>query len=764
MNLSQRIFLYFGSLIMVIVISFFAINYYIVQQALFQRAKNDLRHLLESTDIAVENFLDTAIRNYLRSLVDQNIIVLTELDRKVSAGLMTRQAAKEAFNRHVMDQKIGESGYIVALRPEGPKIFLDIHPFLRGTDCASNQGCQDWIRIQNGYNEYEWQNPGDDHIRKKVGYLRAFKPWNWVVGATSYKDEFTRLVKIEDVRGYLGALTILDKGYFTLLDENMKFLVHPELQGVYLGDIQDIDSRAVVQGIIGGLDRFHYYRWKDPANPIYMEKFAFVTKLEDFNWYLMGTGYMDDVIRPIRRMMHLSYGLIIIVAVVLVLLTIVFSRSLSRPLGELIRGVEQFHKNRRVFTMQAGAVAEVDAVGRAVEKMTHALKASERENRRMYDKMVQSSKMEALGTLAGGIAHDFNNILAAVLGYTELAKKNLSEPTRTGGYLDKAITGIGKATDLIQQILVFSRHSDQSKRVIRMADVVEESLVLIRASIPVTISIETALDSSANVLADPTQIQQVMMNLCTNAYHAMARNGGTITVSLKDEAARKDASKENTDMAPGGYVVLEVRDTGPGIDPAIETKILDPYFTTKSAGKGTGLGLSIVAEIVRANNGQLEISSIPQNGATFRIYLPKTDELPFFERPECFSETNPGGGEHIILVDDEKDILSAMEAFLEQKGYRVSAFTRADEAFTAFSKQGADLVITDMTMPGMTGLDLARKIFAAVPGQKVIMCSGYNEFMNTASALEAGLADYLKKPMSMAALSKSIRQVLDGSD
>lgn len=763
MNLGQRIFLYFGSLIMVIVFSFFVINYFIVQQSLLQRARNDLRHLLESTDIAVEHFLDTAVRNYLRSLVDQNIIVLTELDRKVTAGLMTRQAAKEAFQRHVIDQKIGESGYIVALRSEGPKIFIDIHPYARGTDCAFNQGCQDWIRFQNGYNEYEWQNPADAHIRKKVGYFRAFKPWNWVVGATSYKDEFTQLVKIEDVRAYLGSLTILDKGYFTLLDENMKFLVHPELQGVYAGQMKDIDSRSVVQGIVGNLDRFHYYRWKNPSNQSYMEKFAFATKLEDFNWYLAGTGYMDDVTRPIQRMVHLSYGLIVIVAAVLILLTIIFSRSLSRPLGELIRGLEQFHQNRKVFTMQSGSVAEVDAVGRAVEKMTRVLEASERENRRMYDKMVQSSKMEAVGTLAGGIAHDFNNILAAVLGYTELAKKNQTAPTKTGVYLDKAITGIGKATDLIQQILVFSRQSDQSKRVIRMADVVEDSLVLIRASIPTTIAIDTALDSSANVLADTTQIQQVMMNLCTNAYHAMARSGGTIAVSLKDEAAQKEASGENTEMDPGGYVVLEVSDTGPGIDPAIKTKILDPYFTTKSVGKGTGLGLSIVAEIIRAHKGRLEISSIPRKGATFRIYLPKTEELPSPECPASFTEINSGGGERIILVDDEKDILNTMEAFLEQKGYRVTAFTRGDEAFTAFREQGADLVITDMTMPGMTGLDLARKIFEAAPGQKVIMCSGYNEFMNTTSALEAGLADYLKKPVSMAALSKSIRQALDGS-
>ncbi len=387
MKLSNKIFLYFGTFTFLIILVFVTVNYYVIQRSLHQRARKDLHQLVESTNSAVENMLDTAIQNYLRGLVEQDIAILKQLQDKVLNNTMTEQQAKKAFQKNVASQKIGESGYIVALKPQGPKIILDIHPFLQGKDCASNKGCQDWIAQKNGYSEYDWQNPEDKQIRKKVSYIMYFEPWDWVVGATSYKDEFTQLIKIDDLKRFVSSLTILDQGYFFLIDDKLTVLIHPELNGISGKDLQNIDGRFIIRELIESTESFYYYRWKNPSEKKARKKFAYAKKLDNFNWYIVATGYLEDVTLPIDKLMRLSYILIAFISVLLTGLILFFSRSLSRPLDELIRGLQAFHKNKKIFKMSSRSVAEIEAVGYSIEKMTAELIKSEQDRKDLFDQL-----------------------------------------------------------------------------------------------------------------------------------------------------------------------------------------------------------------------------------------------------------------------------------------------------------------------------------------------------------------------------------------
>lgn len=768
MKLSHRIFLYFGSFTLIIIILFVTVNFFLIQQSLHLQGRRDLLQLVESTDLAVENMLDMAIRNYLRSLVDQNMIVLEVLHEKVQKGILNEAQAKESFQEHVLAQKIGKSGYIVALRPKDQKIIIDIHPFARGTDCAFNQGCRDWVAQKNGYNEYEWKNPADEQVRKKTGYFRYFEPWNWVMGATSYRDEFTQLVKIEDLKHLLGSFSILENGYFVVLDENLNFLVHPELEGTPGQDLKNSDGKFVLRELTNQLDSFYYYRWKNPSQANIKEKFAYTTKLEDFNWYLVATGYMEDVTRPVDKLTYAGYVLIAVVTVLLILLTFLFTRGLSRPLKELITGLQAFYKERTVFKMKNRSVAEVDAVGHAIENMTKALVNSEKENKKMHEILLQGRKMEAIGTLAGGIAHDFNNILSGILGYCELARNNLSVQEKAGRHMDNAMKGIHKASDLVQQILTFSRQSQKKEKLfLKLSETIDDNLILIRASIPSTIEIRKDFRSDKTILADPSQINQIVMNLCTNAYHAMLENGGSISITTTDIKIKDPENISGMLIPPGEYIRVGVKDTGHGMARNTMDKIFDPYFTTKSVGKGTGLGLSLVSGIVQEHNGFIKVLSEQGMGSTFHVFFPVTkDKQALFPRLEDENEAITGGTEQIAVVDDEEDILGSMKTFLKEYGYRVTTFKDGACAYEAYLKNPDrfDLIITDMTMPRMTGQELAKNIFKLKPDQKIIMCTGYSELINEEQAFSMGISGYFEKPVSINELAKTMRQILDRFD
>ena len=387
---------------------------------------------------------------------------------------------------------------------------------------------------------------------------------------------------------------------------------------------------------------------------------------------------------------------------------------------------------------------------------------AEEERLRLLASLQQSEKIESIGTLAGGIAHDFNNILGIILGNAELAMDDIPEWNPARHNLDEARRACLRAKEVVGQILSFSRKSVVEQKPINLVPVVKESLKFLRASIPASVDIrENFSNDIDNILGDSAQIQQIVINLCTNASHAMENEGGILEIALENTEIDEDTVSRHSDLNPGSYVHLRVTDTGDGINPEVIARIFDPYFTTKDVGKGTGLGLSVVHGIVNSHNGRITVESKTGKGTTFNILFPAVEkQIP--EKPKKLDEL-PTGNETILFVDDEESMVNLNQQRLERLGYKVTGKTDPSEALEFFRSDPNqfDLVITDMTMPRMTGDKLTQEILKIRPDMPIILCTGYSNRISEERAQKLGIRKYIEKPIEMETLAKSVREVLD---
>jgi signal transduction histidine kinase/CheY-like chemotaxis protein len=386
-----------------------------------------------------------------------------------------------------------------------------------------------------------------------------------------------------------------------------------------------------------------------------------------------------------------------------------------------------------------------------IEERTKALAQSERQ-------LQQVMKLQAIGTLAGGIAHDFNNILFPIVGYTELTMDEVPDGGQAQQNLKEVLKAANRAKELVQQILTFSRQSCHERRPLKVQFLIKEALKLLRATIPSSIEIKSRVDEDCgHIKGDPTQIHQVIMNLCTNAYHAMQETGGTLEVELKEVDISYEKSVERV-----GNLELTVKDAGHGMYPEVLERIFEPYYTTKAQGKGTGLGLSVIHGIIKNYGGDISVSSRPGKGTTFTVYIPIIDDIDI-ETEKVETVTAGKGDERILLIDDEKQIIDIEQQILERLGYKVTPKTDSQEALEEFAAlpERFDLVITDMTMPKMTGDQLARRIMDIKPDIPVILCTGFNETITEEKALAMGIDKFVMKPIEKDELANTIRSVLD---
>ena len=399
----------------------------------------------------------------------------------------------------------------------------------------------------------------------------------------------------------------------------------------------------------------------------------------------------------------------------------------------------------------------------AMRDMTEQYQMEE-DKARMEISLRQAQKMEALGALASGIAHDFNNVLTGILGNAELLRIHF--PTQSPDEhdcLEQIVSASRRATELVRQILTFSRRGDQAKCPTDLKMVVKEAMKFIRAAIPSTIAIQTHLDEKCPpILADSTQIYQVIMNLCVNASHAMLPNPGTLEISLGLEQDGPRPGAARAGLGAGRYVVLKVRDTGCGMDAVTRERIFEPFFTTKKKGEGTGLGLTVVHGIILAHNGYITVTSETGKGSTFSIYLPA------IRQPAEIKAAKPkplvrGKGEHILLVDDEKAATQVIANMLQELDYRVTALNSSADALSRFQQDPGcfHLLVSDLTMPGMDGLTLARAVAKRKPGFPIILCTGFSEVVAASLAAESGVGVVLTKPFMLCDLAAAIRENLN---
>jgi len=414
-------------------------------------------------------------------------------------------------------------------------------------------------------------------------------------------------------------------------------------------------------------------------------------------------------------------------------------------------------KDNRSYTVSHSPIFHGDG---AISKMT--IYRDTTDLNKMEAQLQKAHKMETIGTLAGGIAHDFNNILFPMFGYLEMMLEDVPEDDPLRSHLEEVFNGAKRARDLVQQILTFSRQKDHQMKPLKVHLVIKEALKLLNSSLPSTIEISQNIKTDCGlVMADPIRIHQIVMNLCTNAFHAMEERGGKLTVNLKEvELANEDL--KDPAMIPGPYVCLDISDTGPGMEQSIIDRIFDPYFTTKEEGKGTGLGLAVVHGIVKSQGGHISVYSEPGKGAEFKVYLPVIKKQKETAKVETDTPIQKGD-ERILLVDDEDIIVRIEKQMLERLGYHVTVRTSSIDALEAFRMQSEkyDLVITDLTMPNMTGDKLAGELIKIRSEIPVILCTGFSEMMSKEKAESLGIKGFLMKPVVVKDLSNMIRKVLD---
>ncbi|MEJ2154099.1 MAG: ATP-binding protein [Desulfobacteraceae bacterium] len=389
-------------------------------------------------------------------------------------------------------------------------------------------------------------------------------------------------------------------------------------------------------------------------------------------------------------------------------------------------------------------------------------KQMETEKEKLTEQLIYAQKMEAIGTMAGGIAHDFNNILMPIIGYAEMTMLDLAPGSENWKNLNQIVMGGKRAKELIRQILTFSRQTDHASRPIHLEPLVKETLKLMRSSLPSTIEIRESIDPDCAILGNPTRMHQLLMNLCTNASQAMRLGNGTLTISVDEVRYRERVVADGLKLEPGRYVRLQVSDTGQGIQESIQSRILEPYFTTKPPDQGTGLGLSVVHGIVKKHGGHLTFSSKVNEGTTFQVFFPKYSGSMADENP--MPEYNvTGGSEQIWVLDDDRAIAMMEQKMLQNLGYTARAFTRGDQLIEEFKNNGdgVDLIITDMTMPNLTGAELARQLIILRADIPIILCTGFSENIDAAKAKQIGIRQYLMKPVVMKELAHAVRKVLD---
>ena len=423
-------------------------------------------------------------------------------------------------------------------------------------------------------------------------------------------------------------------------------------------------------------------------------------------------------------------------------------------------------KDGRVIWLQESGQINCDSQGRALYTDIVLLDITERkqaeEMRPQFEAQLrQAQRMDAIGSLAGGIAHDFNNILGVMLGYTEMALMGLKEDDGLKRRLQQVLKAGKRGKELVAQILSFSRPSPQERRPVRMNGIVKEALNMLRATLPATIELKMRLeDDQDTILGDPTQMHQVIINLCANAAHAMKDKGGVLDISVRPVTLDAKAAAQFHGLSAGPHIRVSVKDSGHGMDRDTMEKIFDPFFTTKKMEEGTGMGLAVVHGIIKAHGGAITVQSKVGRGSEFQIYLPRVEASELPGGPEAPAVEN--GQESLLFVDDEEWLVDMWKEILESLGYRMTVTTKPLEALQMFKEkpQDFDLVIADQTMPQMTGLELAQELLALRPELPIILVTGFSQVVTPEKAKAAGVREYIMKPLSISELTNAISRSL----
>ncbi|MCK5100307.1 MAG: cache domain-containing protein [Desulfobacteraceae bacterium] len=691
-------------------------------------------------------------------------------------------------------------GYYFAGSMNGIDVLYPVKPEVEGKnlidlqDAKGNFVMQDEIEIINKSNEgfvtHYWPKPGNnpDKSFPKISFVKYFKPLNWYLGTGSYLDEAKHYIQHElltrlaehrfGIDGYFFGSTykgdsLFSNGKVTLGQGNLWDLTDPD--GVKIIQAQ----RKAVENKDGG---FIYYSWHklntSPPSP----KISFVIGLPDWEW-MLGAGFYTDFInkamaeKKAAMESHFKKQVIRSIFILTVLLALIWfwSKRILKQIQKSIDIFSSFLKKASTdsITIDPDQLELQEFREIAIltnEMLTNRLQA-EKTKKELEEKLQQAQKMEAIGSLAGGIAHDFNNVLFSIIGFTELTIADMPKDDQNQSNLDQVLVAANRAKEMVQQILAFSRQTKTEKKPVKIQSIIKEVVKLLKSSIPSTIEIKVSIDKNCNpVFADPGQIHQIIMNLATNAAHAMKEKGGVMEFILKQQKILLEDLSIYPNLHTGTYIKLIVKDTGYGIHSEIIDKIFDPYFTTKKVGEGTGMGLSVVHGIISDHDGEIIVKTKPEKGTAFHIFLPTIEKTTSInqdlEQDITSPDPIPTGTENILFVDDDAQIAIMTEKILSRLGYHVTLHTDSRKALETFKKDPDkfDVIITDMTMPKMTGTELATKLFKIKPDVQIILCSGHSDLIDKQIARSMGIKEYITKPITLKQIAETIRRVLTKED
>jgi PAS domain S-box-containing protein len=698
------------------------------------------------------------------------------------------------FRKSILPMRFGKSGYSYVIDSVGNAV---IHPLVEGANILRNPQIEDgflreMLRRKNGTMTYDWKNPGEKIPRKKIVKFNYIPEYEWLVASACYMDEMYE--PLRNIRNIIFLTALGSLALFTFLT----VLISGSIT-LPLTRLRDYFSR----GMAGDFSVRMAHRSRDEVGQLADYFNNFMERLEEYEGNLKGEIsdrlQAEEALRQseskYRQLFEMESDALFLVenptghileansaAIGLYgysreeLLQMKNTDLSAEPdaTGAAIQlslprvGIRQHRK-------KDGAVFPVEITGRnfsfhggevqvaAIRDITERVR-TEKENMALQAKLQEAIKMEALGALAGGIAHDFNNILGAMLGYTELTLYQSSRRNPKLKNLNKVLEAGYRAKDLIRQILTFSRNTEPKKAPIQIAPIIKETVRLLRSTTPPSIQIRKKLQyPSGTVLADPTQIHQVLMNLCTNAVQAMEETGGVLEIGLEEIDLTRNAEPDRyPDLEPGLYVLLSVEDTGEGINPTVVDRIFEPYFTTKSEGRGTGIGLSVVHGIVKDHQGTIRVESRHGRGTRMEVLIPETSSCAAPRKHGPLKPLAPGK-ERILFVDDEIFLTELSRQTLTPLGYGVHTETDARSALNTFCERPEtfDIVFTDLVMPHMPGNQLAREILRVRPDIPVILCTGFSDRISPEKANQIGVSGYLLKPISAHDLVETIRRLSD---
>ena len=765
MRIQTKLLTIYLSVFAAIFLSYGTIEYYLIRKSISAGIERELQNTTELILGMVQSSTDATIRSYLRAVAEKNYDIVESYYRRFRQGEITEQEAWNKMQRIILTQTIGKTGYLYCLNKKGTVM---IHPkrSLIGSTFSHIPFVQKQMKLQDDYVLYEWKNPGEDHERAKALYMVYFKPWDLIISAATYREEFRDLIRIEDFRDKILGIKFGITGYSYIVDGDGNLLIHPYLKGNYR-DARDSNGRPFLREMLANKNGKIIYSWKNPDEKIARDKLVLYNYIPELDWIVASSSYIDEFYQPLSTLRKVFIAGFIITLVILVIVNIALSRYITAPLFAIVEKLKTAGSGDYTVRMSEQSNDELGDMARYFNIFIGNLA----ELKKKDEQLIRIQKMEAVWQLTGGLAHDFNNMLGGIMGSVSLlqyyARKGLAENE------DKIISSLNtienatlRASDMVHRLLVMSRKNDIQAVPVNLSLSIRNVISICNNTFDKQVTIDVHYPPDPLwTMADACQLEQVILNLCINAEQAMTimhkspeKWGGTLTIDVSRVQGDKYLCELYPEARIQPYAVLEIRDTGIGMNRETIARIFDPFFTTKEAGKGTGLGLSIVYTIISQLGGFISVYSHPGQGTAFKVFLPEIARKEEISLIEIQALPDISGTGLVLVIDDEEIIRNTAQAILSDNGYRVLTAPGGQEGLDIFRENFTDIdaVLLDMAMPGMNGREVFIELKKIDPHVTVILSSGLRQEGYISKVMEMGIFDFLHKPYSMTALLEKV--------